>query len=99
MPIAINIVKTNKDQLYGGSAIEDLLFTFRTIRHLPILYVAINVSCVNTPEGILQETDMLSGLLEKIEKENSAKLPILFKLSEDGSDELIKKNACCRQTI
>lgn len=91
VPIGINIVKTNRAELYGDSAVEDLLFTFRAIRHLPILYVAINVSCVNTPEGILQETDVLSSLLEKIEDENPAKLPILLKLSEDGSDELIQK--------
>ncbi len=91
LPIAINIVKTNKPDIKGGSAIEDLLVTFRAIRYLPILYVVVNISCVNTPDGILQETNILSSFLESVVKENHNQLPILIKLSEDGNEELIEK--------
>ncbi len=91
LPVGINIVKSNKPDIKSDTAVEDLLFTFRTIRHLPILYVVVNISCVNTPDGILQETNILASFLESIDRENPNKLPILIKLSEDGNDELIEK--------
>ncbi len=91
LPVAINIVKSNKSEITGDLAVEDLLFAFRTIRHLPILYVVINISCVNTADGILQETSILSAFLEKIANENVSHLPILIKLSEDADNELIEK--------
>ncbi len=91
LPIGVNIVKSNKPEIKGDAAVEDLLFTFRAIRYLPIQYVAINISCVNTPDGILQETNMLSAVLESMVTENPNKLPILVKLSEDGNEELIEK--------
>ncbi len=91
LPVALNIVKSNRPDIKGDLAWQDLLFTFRTIRHLPALYVAINVSCPNTAEGILQETQMLSSLLEHIHQENPAKLPILIKLSEDGDQALTQQ--------
>lgn len=91
LPISVNIVKSNKPEVKGERAVEDLLSTFRAIRHLPVMYVAINISCVNTADGIWQETNVLSSFLEFIGSENTNKLPILIKLSEDGSDELIEK--------
>lgn len=91
LPVGINIVKSNKPDIKNAIASEDLLFTFRAIRHLPVLYVVINVSCVNTPDGILQETNILSSFLASIVRENPSKLPILIKLSEDAGDELIQK--------
>lgn len=91
LPVGINIVKSNKPDIKGEAAVEDLLVTFRAIRHLPVLYVVVNISCVNTAEGIWQETNILSSFLESIAKENTNKLPILVKLSEDGNDELIEK--------
>ena len=68
LPISVNIAKTNKPTITGNAAYEDMLSSFRAIRHLPLLYVAINVSCPNTHEGVVEETDILSSLLEQIKK-------------------------------
>lgn len=89
LPVALNLVKSNKPEIKNDAAVEDLLFTFRAIRYLPALYVVINISCVNTPDGILQETKMLADFLAALKEENANKLPVLVKVSEDGSDELI----------
>jgi dihydroorotate dehydrogenase len=89
VPIAVNIAKTNKANIIGQLAYEDILSSFRAIRYLPVFYVTINVSCPNTSEGILEETSMISAVLEQIVKENHAKLPLLLKLSPDSDDKLI----------
>ena len=91
LPISANIAKTNKPDITGQAASEDMLFSFRTIKHLPLLYVSLNVSCPNTSEGVLEETGVLSTAIEQITKENPASLPILLKLSPDSDDSLIRE--------
>ena len=91
VPIGITIAKTNKPNINGQAAFEDMMFSFRAIRHLPILYVALNVSCPNTLDGILEETETLWAVIEQISKENPANLPIVLKLSPDSDEKLIQK--------
>lgn len=91
LPTGVNVAKTNKPGIHGEAAQEDVLFTLRTLRYLPFLYITIDISCVNTPEGILKDTTMLSALLEQVNKENTRKIPILLKLSEDADDDLTEK--------
>jgi dihydroorotate dehydrogenase len=91
IPIGITIAKTNKPDITGNLAYEDMLTSFRAIRHLPILYVALNVSCPNTIDSILEEAGILSSVLEQINKENPAQLPILLKLSPDSDSRLIEE--------
>jgi dihydroorotate dehydrogenase len=91
IPIGITIAKTNKPNITGPLAYEDMLTSFRAIRHLPILYVAVNVSCPNTVDSILEETETLSSVIEQIKKENPANLPILLKLSPDSDNRLIEE--------
>ena len=68
-------------------------FLFGQSDILPLLYVALNVSCPNTVDGIVEETSLVSSVVEQISKENTAKLPTIFlKLSPDSSDELIREN-------
>jgi len=90
VPIGITIAKTNKPNITGNAAYEDMLLSFRAIRHLPLMYVALNVSCPNTLDGVLEETGILSSVVEQISKENAANLPIVLKLSPDSSDKLIE---------
>lgn len=91
IPIGITIAKTNKPNITGTLAYEDMLTSFRAIRHLPILYVALNVSCPNTVDSILEEAGLLSSVIEQINNENPAQLPILLKLSPDSDSRLIEE--------
>lgn len=88
LPIGLNIAKTNDPAIAGDAAIDDMLYTFSKIKDLPFAYVAVNASCPNTEEGILTETNMLSRLFAKMQKANDQKLPILVKLSPDGTRQL-----------
>ena len=91
LPIGITIAKTNKPDITGKLAYEDMLTSFRAIRHLPLAYVAINVSCPNTVDTILEETQTLSAVIEQINKENPAQLPLLLKLSFDIDNKLLEE--------
>ena len=91
LPIGINIVKTNKPNISGNDACEDMLTTFRAVRYLPALYLTINVSCPNTNEGVIEETSLITSLLAKISQENSSNIPILLKLSPDSNNGLIQE--------
>ncbi len=89
VPIAINIAKTNDPCIRDDDAVEDILYTFRAIKDLPLLYVTINVSCPNTKEGFLKEKQHISNILEEVQKLNSKRIPVLVKVSVDSPDQLI----------
>ncbi len=91
IPIGITIAKTNKPNVTGEAIYEDMLLSFRAIRHLPLLYVALNVSCPNTHDGVVEEAGILARVIEQISKENTVQLPLVLKLSPDSNDELIEK--------
>jgi dihydroorotate dehydrogenase len=91
LPIGITIAKTNKPNICGKEAFEDMLTSFRAIRHLPLLYIALNVSCPNTLDGVVEETGLISSVIEQISKESPANLPIFLKLSPDSDSKLIEE--------
>ncbi|PWU03290.1 MAG: quinone-dependent dihydroorotate dehydrogenase [Candidatus Melainabacteria bacterium] len=90
LPIGLNIAKTNDPAIVGDAAVEDMLYTFCQIKDLPIAYVTVNASCPNTHEGIVSEVNSLTKLFALMQAENDRHLPILVKLSPDGSEQLTK---------
>lgn len=91
IPFGINIAKTNNPSISGDAAVEDILYTFSRVKHLPVAFITINASCPNTAEGCIKESDMLGNVFAEVEKANDGKLPILVKLSPDSSDEFLEQ--------
>lgn len=89
LPVGLNIDKTNDPSVKGNKAVEDIIFTFNRVKHLPIKYVAINASCPNTHERRIQDKQQLSLVLEETQKLNDVNLPIFIKVSPDSSAELL----------
>ena len=95
IPIGINIGKSKATPL--EEAVEDYLFSFRTLASFAD-YIALNVSSPNTP-GLrsLQESEPLSNLLRAIREENqSLKKPVLLKIAPDLSQSELEQivSAC-----
>jgi len=93
LPIAVNIAKTNDPTIVGKDAVEDMAQSFNCIKNLPLAYVALNVSCPNTPEGILESSRDFRMLLERISAENTMRKPIFIKLSPDSNEGFLEKIA------
>jgi dihydroorotate dehydrogenase len=93
VPLGINIAKTNDPTIVGKDAVEDMAASFNCIKNLPLAYVALNVSCPNTQEGILESSRDFRMLLERISKENTMKKPIFIKLSPDSNEDFLEKIA------
>jgi len=88
LPVGISIAKTNKPNI---SASEDLLFSFRAIKDLPIFYVALNISSPNASESTAERMKTLSDVLSQISQENSSAIPILLKLSPDSDEAVLQE--------
>lgn len=88
-PVGVNIAKTNHPSIRGDAAVEDILFSFDCIKELPLSYVAINASCPNTHEGIMEERREIDEMLAEVMKRNRAGLSIFLKVSPDSSDDLL----------
>ncbi len=95
LPVGLNIAKTNDPAISGDKAVEDVLETFAQIKHLPLAYVTLNVSCPNTREAQLAESNLFATIVSEVQKANNRSLPIFVKLSPDSSDELIAKTVEC----
>lgn len=91
LPLGINIAKTNDPAITGDKAIEDILFSFRCIKHLPLAYAAINVSCPNTHEKESELLTELESLFYELKSENSRPLPLFIKLSPDSDPRLVEE--------
>lgn len=92
IPIGINIAKTNLPAIKGELAVQDMLHSFSSIKDLPVSFVTLNVSCPNTHEGILKETEELDQILAGVVSLNSRGLPIFLKLSPDSSQTLLESS-------
>jgi len=90
LPVGLNIAKTNDPAIQGDRAIEDILYTFKRVKELPLSYVTVNASCPNTREGRLAEKRELAIIFAEIQKDNPGKLPVFVKLSPDSSPELLE---------
>ncbi len=95
LPIGLNIAKTNDPSIQGDRAIEDILYTYRRVRDLPISYVTVNASCPNTSDGIMEEARELKEVFAEMSKDNPSGLPIFVKLSPDSTDQLIEDIVDC----
>ncbi len=91
LPVAVNIAKTNHPDIVGASAVDDIVFSFSCIKDLPLLYVAINVSCPNTHETKLAEVGFVKEILAETKRLNDKQLPIFLKLSPDSDKELLEE--------
>lgn len=89
LPIAVNIAKTNRP-LEGQAAVDDIVTSFRAIKHVRPIYVTINTSCPNTHEGALKETSELEAILKAVQDENIG-LPLFLKLSPDLDEQLLTR--------
>jgi dihydroorotate dehydrogenase len=90
LPIAVNIAKTNRPGLEGQAAVDDIVTSFRAIKHVKPIYVTINTSCPNTHEGALKETSELEAILKAVQDENIG-LPLFLKLSPDLDEQLLAR--------
>lgn len=95
LPIGLNIAKTNDPSIQGDRAIEDILYTYRKVKDLPISYVTVNASCPNTNDGIMEEARELKEVFAEISKDNPRGLPVFVKLSPDSTDRLIEDIVDC----
>lgn len=89
LPVGVNIAKTNDPSIKGDAAVEDMLFSFRKVKDLPLSYVTVNASCPNTADGIMEEARHLGTILSEMAKCNANKLPVFVKLSPDSSRQLL----------
>lgn len=91
LPYAVNIAKTNNPSITGKAAIDDYVYTFSLVADLPLAFVVLNVSCPNTREGCVKETDLIGTVLNEISNINKGAVPILLKLSPDTSNEFLQE--------
>jgi dihydroorotate dehydrogenase len=90
VPLAVNIARTNDPSLKGEATIEDIVFSFKTVKDLKVCYVAINVSCPNTAEGRLESTQELDEILNRVKGINTKRIPIFVKLSPDSPEDFLR---------
>jgi dihydroorotate dehydrogenase len=90
VPLGINIARTNDPSLIGQAAVDDIVFSFQTVKDVKASYVAINVSCPNTAEGRLESTKELDEILNRVNELNTNRLPIFVKLSPDSPEDFLK---------
>lgn len=93
VPLSINIAKTNDPSVVGDKAIEDFVTSFKAVKDLSAIYVAINVSCPNTHETKLAEVATIDSVLNEIVKINHRRLPLFLKLSPDSDLEMLQNVA------
>ncbi len=85
-PFAVNITKSPDDRIVGDAAVEDIRKTYSLIKNgleplNKLIYVALNLSCLNTRDGkTFEDPKNLKYLLESI-REIKGKRPLLIKLS------------------
>lgn len=88
IPLGINIVKTNTNDIYGDMAIEDFGYAFAKLYSLSN-YITLNISCPNTEgEKSFENKDNLSELLSalmEIKYGFQSQKPIFLKMSPDLS--------------
>lgn len=89
IPFGVNIAKTNDPSIVGDRAIEDILYSFESIKNITTNYIAINLSCPNTHADIRESGKELKSLLTEVDKVNSNKTPVLLKLSPDSDEHLL----------
>lgn len=90
IPVGINIVKTNRPNIFGDDAIQDIVKCFEVVRQMSD-FIVVNVSCPNTEDGKTFEDpialkNLLSALLKSRDYFGSI-VPILVKFSADLSIE------------
>lgn len=89
LPYGINIAKTHDPAIAGDKAVEDILYTFNKVRNFSAAYIALNASCPNTREGVMQEKQLLEDVLREMQGANTQSVPIYIKVSPDSSDQLV----------
>lgn len=89
VPVGANIAKTNKADVVMDKAAEDIGFSVRCLKDLPLAYITINTSCPNTHDGALFGERELELILTAVQKENTRNLPVFLKLSPDSPEEFL----------
>ena len=100
-PLGANIAKTNKNDIQGDKAVDDIAKTYETISCL-IDYITLNISCPNCFSEVgcsiktFEDTFALDELLDRLSSLKSK--PTLVKLSPDvGDDKLLHLIDVCEK--
>ena len=92
IPLGINIASTHGRKITGDSAVEDFRLSFKTIAD-QAAYVALNISCPNTPDGkTFEDPESLEMLLKVImeqRRKSAPDVPVLLKLPPPVSDRIV----------
>ena len=96
IPLGINIAGTHGRKITGSSVVEDFRLSFKTIAKHGA-YVALNISCPNTPDGkTFEDPESLEILLKVImeqRRKSAPNAPVLLKLPPPVSEHIIFDSA------
>ena len=77
---AVSVAKSNRDEIVGDAAIEDIVMSYNELKNLGI-YTAINVSCVNTKDGkTFEEPGSFRELVSALKSAGKGR-PLVYKFS------------------
>lgn len=92
LPLAISLAKSHDPSLEGTGAVEDFVYSYRTLAPLADLLV-LNLSCPNTAEGkTFEDPNALDDLLTAVARaagEAGLSVPIFLKLSPPVSERVV----------
>lgn len=101
IPLGVNIASTHGREITGDSAVEDFRTSFKTIAD-QAAYIALNISCPNTPDGkTFEEPGSLEMLLKAImeqRRKSAPDVPVLLKMPPPVSD-LIVFDSTLRESV
>ena len=94
LPVAVNIAPPNKFRPLSNEEVQKYVVScfqdFSARSYFPrLFYIAINISCPNTADGVNGDAESVIQLAEALQKENKFNVPILFKLSSDSPQHFI----------
>ncbi|MBI2672531.1 dihydroorotate dehydrogenase 2 [Candidatus Woesearchaeota archaeon] len=85
-----SIAKTHNPKIIGDKAIDDIINSYKLLRHLGI-YTAINISCPNTSEGkTFEEPSSFKDLVSAL-KEVGKDRPLVFKFSPNLENQKLEQ--------
>jgi len=90
LPIGVNLARTNDPLRHEAvGPVEDLMLSFECFKTLPLAYIAFNISCPNSHEGVLKESELVLRILNEVKDRNYRNVPIMLKLSPDSPHDFI----------
>jgi dihydroorotate dehydrogenase len=88
LPVGVNISKTNNPGIENHDAIDDILYSCKKASSYAH-YLALNISCPNTPQETFEDPGMLDELLVELQR-TGLSAPIFVKMAPDYSDKKLE---------